>query len=147
MYISRATKADINAISYLMQESGKMSVSEDLFNNRDIALQAREDSGELIGFLWCGLMAKNSIGYLDKLAVSKKGNHKLARKMLGLAMKDELVKRKVRSVFGLIMHDQYHDRAAINALQWAFGAHSAPYTYVEADVQNSIKELEALNGR
>lgn len=145
MFISTATKQDIPAIQYLLASYGsKLSLDPALINNKDIALQARDESGKLIGFLWVGLMAKNTLGYMDKFCVDKDYSKKGVGKALALALKDRLVKRRVKTVFGIIRQDQYHDKSAMNALRMAVGGDQISYTYVIADVAHAIQELEML---
>lgn len=144
MIIKRALYQDLPAIRFLMQKYGKMVVTESLLNSRDIAIQARLDSGELVGFLWCGLMAKGTIGYLDKFCVDPSYAKQGVGNALALALKTELVKRRVHSVFGLIKQDKFHDKSAMNALKCAMGSHDAPYTFVEAQVAHAVKELELV---
>lgn len=145
MFISNATKQDIPAIQYLLASYGsKLVLDPACINKRDIALQARDESGKLVGFLWVGLMAKNTLGYMDKFCVDKDSSRKGVGKSLALAMKDQLVKRRVKTVFGIIRQDQYHDQSAMNALRMAIGGDPLPFTYVVADVAHAVKELEML---
>jgi GNAT superfamily N-acetyltransferase len=128
----------------LLQKYGKLVATESLFNHRDIALQARLDSGELVGFLWVGLMAKGTLGYIDKFCVDPAYAGKGVGTALAMGMKEELVKRKVKTVFGLIQQDEYHEKSAMNALKSAMGAHKLPYTFVEADVAHAVEELKSI---
>lgn len=146
--VSRATKQDLGAIRHLSAKYGnKLLIEECLFNNRDIAIQARSSDGALIGFVWGGLMASNQICYVDKVMVdpSASGLGVLA------AMYKELFKialrRGVKKAFGVIRQDQYHDKSAKGAMHMAWGADSLPYTLVNADLSHMLKELEAHHGR
>lgn len=144
MIISRASKQDLPAIRFLMQQYGnKMIVTEDHLNKRDIALQARIE-GELVGFAWGGLMAKNTIMYIDKVAVDPKHNKQGIVKFLYKELFKQALQLGVKQGFGMIRQDQYHDRACINALKMAFGADSLPYTHVFGEAGHISKELESI---
>lgn len=143
MNIRKALPADLPAIQELTGKFG-MPVSEAHINNRDISLVARATDGSLVGFLFCGLMAKNTTGYIDKFCVDPTYRKKGVGNALAMACLSELAKRKVRSAFGLIKQDEAHDASAINALKMAMGSDGKPYTYVHGDVLNTIKELKGL---
>lgn len=146
--VSRATKEDIEAIRHLSAIYGhKLLIEECLFNHRDIALQARLETGELAGFVWAGLMASNQIAYVDKVMVHPEHSSvgvlpSLYKELFRIALK-----RGVRQAFGVIKRDQYHDKSAKAALHMAWGADSLPYTYVMADLSHMMRELENHNGR
>lgn len=141
--ISKATKADLAAVLHLSQLYGfKMPIDETLFNPTDIALQARDESGALVGFVWMGLMAKGTLGYVDKVMVDPAYSGK---KVVLPALYKELftiaLRRKVKQAFGIIRHDQFHDKAAKAALNMAWGADAVPYTYVLAQAAHMAREL------
>jgi N-acetylglutamate synthase-like GNAT family acetyltransferase len=148
MNIRRAKKSDLSAIKDLMALYGnKMSVEGHHINHRDVSLVAVTDEGQIIGFVWAGLMAQNKVAYLDKFTIhpeyAKKGvGQKLALKALEIGKK-----LGVQDVFGIIKRDAYHDKSAINALKMAFSADREPYTFVRTNVNFMISELEAKNGR
>lgn len=144
MIISKAIKSDLPAIRYLMQQYGnKMVVTESHLNKKDIALQARID-GKLVGFVWGGLMAKNTIMYIDKVAVDPKHHKKGIVKALYKELFNQATKMGVKEGFGMIRQDQYHDAACINALKMAFGADSISYTHVYGEAKHISKELESI---
>jgi len=70
MYISRATKSDIPAIEHLLAPSGKFLFSKRAINKVDLAYQVRNEEGRLVGFIWCGLMAGKSVGYIDHFCIA-----------------------------------------------------------------------------
>ena len=140
MVISRAAKHDLPAIQYLLAKYGKMTITKDHLNNRDIAVQAR-DEGALVGFAWGGLFANNTIMYIDKVAVDPAyvGNgivNKMYHFLVHLG-----IKAGVKQGFGHIKHDEYHDKACINALKMSFGSDNAPFTLVYADAENILKAM------
>lgn len=113
-----------------------MSISED--HLKDILIVAKDTSG-VIGVIWGGLMAGNTICYIDKLAVTERGlgvGKALCRKLF-----EEALSRGVKECFGIIRRDQYHDGCAINALKLAVGADSLPYTFVSGNMQFMKSEL------
>lgn len=143
--ISRAKPADLDAIRYLLSRYGsKLVVLPEHINHRDVALQARHnDTGELVGFLWCGLMAKNKIGYIDKFTVSPEFSKHGIGNLMALRLLQELVKIGVKQVFGIIKHDEYTDKSAMNALKLAM-ASDGTYMHVYADIKNSLLEMKNL---
>lgn len=144
MQIKKATKDDFPAIHHLLGKYGKFTVSKKHLNHRDISVVAYTDEGECVGFVWVGLMAGNSVAYVDKLCVSPEyARQKVGLKLAALAIKLS-VERGVREVFGIIKQDKYHDRSAMNALRSAIGADQEPYTYVRADLQHMVSELQSL---
>lgn len=144
MIISRATKQDLPAIQFLMQQYGnKMVVTESHLNKKDIALQVRKD-GLLVGFAWGGLMAKNSIMYIDKVAVDPRYTKQGIVQLLYKELFKQAIKLGVQEGFGMIRQDEHHDKACVNALKMAFGADSLPYTHVFGQASYIVKELESL---
>lgn len=142
--ISPSTRDDLPAVVQLLQQSGKMFIEDSHFNATDIALQARNDSGDLVGFVWCGLMCSGQLGYVDKLAVDLRHQGQGIGKLLTTALLRECVKRGVRKVITCIRQDQFHDASAFNALRMAMGADRLPYTFAWADIENTARELEYL---
>lgn len=148
MTISKATKSDLSAIKYLISKySNRIEFEDNYINKNDIALQARSDTGELIGFVWVGLMAKNSFGYIDCLVVDPefKGN-KIAQGLLK-AMLLESKKRKINRIFGVIAQDEFHDSCAISALK-AGSKFSTTIAYTMAggfvdELMSRLMELES----
>lgn len=141
MIISRCTKADLPAIQYLMGQYAKTTITPEHLNKKDIALQARLESGELIGFVWCGLMANNTIGYVDLVTVDPTHTgrgviHALYHELLVIAYN-----KGVRKAFGIIRHDQYHLKSAKAALRMAWGGDTSSYSHVYADLNFMKKEL------
>jgi N-acetylglutamate synthase-like GNAT family acetyltransferase len=144
--ISKATREDLPAIRHLSSKYGhKLVVEDHHLNNRDLALQARNEEGKLVGFVWAGLMANSKIAYVDKVMVDPEYSGKrlvlpsLYKKLLELA-----IKRGVRDMFGFIRQDQYHDRSAIAALHMAVGGEEIPYTHVFAQLKHMELELKNL---
>lgn len=145
--VSKANKEDLNAIRHLSAIYGHKMVIEDyLINKRDIALQARHEDGSLVGFVWCGLMGSNKIGYVDKVMVHPEYSDQGVLAALYTELFKVGLKLGVRQAFGIIRHDQYHDKSAKGALHMAWGADPLPYTHVMADLNHMKAELEAHNG-
>lgn len=143
MHITRATRADLPAIQALMASYGnKMIVEAYHLNKRDIALQARSEEGQLIAFMWAGLMGNDKVAYIDKVAVmpSRTGEHVV--KQLYLEAMRLGKKRGVQEVFGIVRHDQYHDRACINALKMGFGGDKLSYTLTFGRLELVLSSLE-----
>jgi N-acetylglutamate synthase-like GNAT family acetyltransferase len=141
--IRRARQSDLPGVQYLTLKAGKMTVTEDHINHRDISLVAYDEE-RLVGFLWMGLMCRGKYGYIDKFLVDKDYSKKGVGNMLAIAMMREGLKRGVRDVFGIIKQDKFHEASGFNALKMAFGADSVPYTFVTANAANMVNELKAM---
>ena len=145
IYCKRARKEDLPAIRLLLQETGKMLIDEKYLTPRDIAIQARDsDTGEVVGFLWCGVMAGNSLGYLDKFQVAQSRSRQGIGNLMAKAMLAEVKRRGIRQVFGMIQQDEFHDKSAFNALKMAMASDGRDYTLVFADLPHVTAELAAL---
>lgn len=123
-----------------MQCYGKYTVDAAHINHRDISLVAVNDN-KVVGFLYVGLMAKNTVGYMDKFTIHPDYANQGIGQQLAVKALEESVKRGVREVFGIIQQDQYHDKSAMNALRMAIGSNGTPYTYVRADINFILSEL------
>lgn len=140
MQIRRPLKKDIADINLLLDRYELATITEAQLNSRDISLVV-DDCETIVGFIWVGLMSKNTLGYVDHYCIDEayggKGlGHKLAIKALKVAKK-----KGVRRVSGIIRPTQWHDKSAINALKMAMASYPYQVTYVYADIQNSAKEL------
>lgn len=144
MYIKKAIKSDLPAIKHLMATYGKMEVDASLLNSRDIALQARLDSGELVGFTWIGVMANGTLGYSDKTTVDPAYAHQgVAAALLKEALK-QCHSRGVKQVIGMVRQDEFHDKCLMGALRVGSHIGDLPYTLVYTNIKNSINELTKL---
>lgn len=142
MIISKCHKSDLPAIRYLMLQYGnKMIVEETHLNKKDIALQARLESGELIGFLWCGLMANNTIAYMDKVAVDPAHTGNGVINALYIELFRIAYKKGVRTVIGFVRQDEYHLKSCKAALKMGLGGDAISYTHVYADLNFMKSEL------
>jgi GNAT superfamily N-acetyltransferase len=139
----RARPAHLPGIQVLLSKSGKMTIDSHHINHRDIAV-VTELGGEVIGFLWVGLMAKNAVGYVDKFAVDPAfQGHGVGSALTQLAL-TECKKRGVREVHGFIKADQYQDASAMNALKMALSSDGAPYIYVRGQINVICSELSTI---
>jgi N-acetylglutamate synthase-like GNAT family acetyltransferase len=143
MLVRRAKRSDLPQISALQAQYGKMSVGPELINHRDIAIVA-EDMGRIVGFVYCGLMAQNTLGYVDKIVVDRDCAHKRVCQSIYKELGRLLVRMNVKTVFGIVKHDEFHDRAIMNALRMAMKGDAVPYTYIFTDVAHAAAELQAL---
>lgn len=138
--IRRAYESDLIAINQLAVLYGYDPITRETLNKKDLSILAINDE-VVLGFLWCGLMNKNTLGYLDHFLVhphcTKKGlGNKLAQRMRTLCKI-----KGVQKVFGIIAQSKFHDKSAMNALKMAMGAHSMPYTYVSTQIERSYQEV------
>lgn len=142
MIVTRCKSADYPAIKHLLSlYDKKMDITRSHLNKRDIALQVRLPTGEIIGFVWCGLMANKTIAYVDKAVVHPAYHHKGVLNKLYLELLSKAYEVGVKDVFAVIKHDEYHDASAVNCLRMAVGADSDSYTYVTNTLDKMKSEL------
>lgn len=144
--INRAKKQDLAAINELINSYGRIPpILPEYLNNRDLALKAVDtETGAIVGFCWGGLMAQNTVIYIDKVVVNPNYTRKKISQTLYKQLLSRALKLGVRLGFGVIKHDQFHDKSAMNALKMAFAADDAPYTYVYGQPEHMVKELIVL---
>lgn len=143
MHIRRARPKDLPGIQALMGAYDKFQVESCHINHRDIALVA-EHEHTIVGFVWVGLMAKNTMGRVDKFAVRPEYSRRGVGEALGRELLCEAKKRGVKYLSASIRHDQYHNASCANALKIGMQGDTAAYTAVFANVDHSISELKAL---
>lgn len=143
MFVTRATKADLNAVQALldMYPEAHMAVGPEHLTTRDIALQVRLADGTLVAFCWVGLMAASTLGYVDKVVI-----HPAYKKQgLSTVIYSELVrlahKRGVKTLIGAIKHGPYHDASGINAVKMGMGAVEGVYTLACGHIPQMVKIL------
>lgn len=139
MQLVKARKKHVEKIQHLTSRYG-MSMPATAVNGTDVAIAA-VDKGEVIGFLWIGLVADRNMGLVDFFTVderySKKGvGHQMAQKALRI-----LKKKGVETVQGFIANDRYHNNSAFNALKMTMASDGHTYTRVYGHVERAVKEL------
>lgn len=140
--IKPAYKDDMRAIQRLLDYSGKCTITPEHFNHKDIALQARNmETGEVLGFVWAGLMAKNTIMYIDKAAVHPEHSKKQILNKLYKELLKEVLRLNVKHVFGIIRLDQWHDRSAVNALKMGSKLDPFKYSYFYSNIDELPQEV------
>ena len=144
MTVRLAHKQDYPAIVSLLNQYGKFTLTQRHINHRDISIVSYSPTGECNGFLWVGLMAGNTVGYIDKFCIGREYAGERLGKRMALIGIQECLKRGVREVMGIIRQDEYHDKCAMSALKAAIGADELPYTFVRADLNYMVSELKAL---
>lgn len=136
LHITKCQKQDLIAINDLLSKYNFDALTPDHINRRDITLQARLSTGELVGFVACGLMCNKTWAYVYSLAVDPEHiKHGIVNKMYQYLLK-ELDEVGCKQVFGTIRHDQYHNAAAVNALKMGLGAHPENFTFVFASLSH-----------
>lgn len=140
--ISRCKLVDLGSIKDLLSMYGKkVEITSNHINKRDIALQARLETGELVGFVWGGMLANKTIGYLDKVVIHPDHHHKGILNLLYKELFKQAYQAGVREMFGIIRQDEYHDASAVQALRMAVGADAVSYTYTVANLDKMKSTL------
>lgn len=138
--IKRANIQHILCINELLINSNLSSITPDHLNGKDLAI-AVFDEDKLIGFLWVGLMAKNTLGWIDYFVIhpdyrTQGVGELLAKRALELG-KQKGVKRAIAA----IGHHEFHSASAMNALKMAMIAEPIPYTFIKGNIDHMIKEI------
>lgn len=142
MIITRCKPVDYPAIKHLLgMYDKKLDITKAHLNKRDIALQARLSTGEIIGFVWCGLMANKTICYVDKAVVHPGYHHQGVLNKLYKELFKIAYSMGAKEVFAIIKQDKYHDASAVNCLRMAVGADTESYTYVLSTLDKMKSEL------
>lgn len=139
MIIVNLTQANLNDVNSLLVRTAMLGLTPEHLDNA-LGLVAY-DGDKPIGCLWVGLMAKGTVGYIDKFYVDPD----YTKKGIGNQMAKEMLSRVkalgVSEVFGIIGHHQFHDQSGMNALKVAMGGDKVPYTLVTGNVNFMCSEL------
>lgn len=100
MKIRRALKQDVTGLENLFELHGA-EFNEDFINKKDLSFVAVEKE-KVIGFIWVGLVANSSIGYIDFFFVDPEHVSKGVGKALGHKMKEIAKKKSVKQLVGQI---------------------------------------------
>lgn len=129
MRVRRAKARDLAKIAELCTSCGFNAPNDKVINSQDIAIIA-EDGTKAIGFLWCGLMAKNSIGFVDFFIVHP--DHRGQK--VGEAIGQQLIKisnlKKVDLIIGTVRHDEFHDFSVANGRKIGLAPEPSSYTLI-----------------
>lgn len=123
------------------------SMPNEYINSRDLCL-VYEEGDQILGYIWAGLMARNTVAYVGGFVVHPEHSHrgigaKLARRLLEIGRG-----RGVKSFVATIKHDEHHDKSAVACLRTGAGADPLPCTFIRGNLDfmhSQLKELE--NGR
>ncbi len=144
MVIRRAIRSDLPVIQDLASKYGKMEVGTEHLSHHDIALVARGADGSLMGFIWLGIMAKGTTGYIDKFMVAPEYRKRGVGQALTQALFTEALKRRVVHAFGVIRQDEYHDAYATHALGTAMKGDPFTYTLIRNNLSDAVTDLASL---
>lgn len=140
MIITESRPDHLVQINILLNHGGIPVITPEYLNSDSLALSAF-DGDNLIGFLWVGLMASNTVAYIDKFCI----HPDYSKKKIGNKLAKEMIKKckqsGVRECFGVIGHHKYHEKSAMNALKVAMSGHPHNYTYVEGNINYMASEL------
>lgn len=138
--IRRAKSYHLSDIHVLCNQYGYETVDKNCINNKDLSIVALDDKA-VIGFLWCGLMANQKLGYISHFLVDAKYTKKGVGNLMAKRLYELCKLKKVEKVFGIIQQREYHDKSAMNALKMAMKGDLYPYTYVYANIHEVEKVL------
>jgi len=120
-----------------------MSFNPDLVNDNDISLVAT-DGNKVVGFLWVGLMANNTMAYIDRFIVHQDYRGRGIGNKLGTAAFKQAAKKNVEEFHGFIKNDSFYEASAVNALRLGLGGDNKPYTHVRGHLSFIASELAIL---
>jgi N-acetylglutamate synthase-like GNAT family acetyltransferase len=134
MIIRKARKSDLPGITALTSYYGMASPTEAFINSRDISLVACEDSGKIVGFVWCGLMAKNKLGCVDFFVIDPTYSGQKVGEKMGIELK-RLIKAAGGSIMvAMITQQEHHDKSLVNAIKMGMTPTKETYTVVVGGV-------------
>lgn len=133
MIVRLAKPKDLKAINELLSDYDLHPLDPATINHRDISVIA-EDKGKVVGFIWAGLMKKNTLAYVDSYCVAKDLHKSGVGRKLAVKAYEEAAKRGVKKFFGIIKLDEYHDASAVNALKVAMKTDGGNYRYVFGEI-------------
>ena len=141
--IRRATQEDLSQIHGLCLKYGLESMRPEFINSRDICLVA-DIGGKIGGYIWAGLMARNTFAYVCGFTVDpqyskQRVGENLAKELLRVARM-----KGVRSFVATIKQDKYHDQCAVNCLKAGAGAAPESCTLITGDLGLMVKNLREL---
>lgn len=140
--VTKCKAGDLFAIQHLMSMyDKKLDITAAHINKRDISLQARLATGELVGFVWCGLLANKTLCYMDKVVIHPDFHRKQILNELYTELFKIAYKMGVKQVFGIIRHDEYHDASGVQALRMGMGADKESYTYTFGNLDKMKSDL------
>lgn len=141
--IRRATPSDLPSLHVLTTKYGLESVSDDFVNTRDICLVFEEDS-RIKGYIWAGLMARNTFAYVCGFVVDPQ----FAKQRIGERLAKELLRvarmKGVKSFVATIKQDKHHDKCAVNCLKAGAGAAPESCTLITGNLAHMAKSLQEL---
>ena len=130
MKVRKARKEDLEALNAIAEHYGWRHIPSNFINKRDIALTAVSKKDGPVGFLWCGLMAQNSFGYLEWFLVHPTFRKKGVGSALGKQFVKIAKKFNVKVVIGNVRHTEYHDSVIVNAYKIGMMADQIPHTLI-----------------
>lgn len=134
MRVRRANKNDLPAISAICKQYGGMDLPPYYINKRDIAVVAL-DGPKIVGFIWCGLMCQNKLGYIDWFLADPAYSHKGVGAALGKEMTRVADKLGVEIIMGFIADGKHSDASKRNAGLIGMGTDGKDYDLVVGHVK------------
>lgn len=131
--VRRATKEDLPAIRELRSKytKGMADLTPAHFNKKDIALQARDDNGKLVGFTWIGLMAGSTLGYSDHTIVDPAYLKQGVTKLLFSEVTKIAKQRGCKQCFAITRRDEFHNSIVFGADKLSKAADLGMYAAIE----------------
>lgn len=142
MLIRRAKPTDLDAIRAI---DGLGGVPSHALNKQDIALVAQEKK-RIVGFVWCGLMSDQKLGYIDYFVIDPKFRGKGIGPQLAKKIARVADKKGVMHLMGHISEGQYFDASAMNALKAGMKSHGEMGMTVFGNTKDMAEITGAYNG-
>lgn len=129
MRVRRAKAKDLAKIAELCTSCGFNAPKDNVINSQDIAIVAEVDN-KVIGFVWCGLMAKNSIGLVDFFIIHPEHRGQKVGESLGQQLIKICELKKVNIMMATIKQDQFHDFSLANGVKIGMTPDEASYSLI-----------------
>lgn len=101
MKLRRVKSEELNAVNKLLAQHGINPIGSEFLNKRDISIGAY-DGDKLVGFIWAGLMASDTVAYIDVFTIDPAYANKQLGEKLGNKLRHVVEKKKVNRIFGVI---------------------------------------------
>lgn len=143
--IKRARPSHLNGINTLLERNGLLPITIDKIYKDSVAIVACMGES-VVGFIWLGLMARQTMAYIDHFVVHEDFSGYGVGHALATKAHKAIQSKKTDYIFGVIrLENPSYTKSSINALKMAFGSDGYTYTYIFSTLSKINKELE--NGR
>lgn len=130
MFIRKAKISDLPGINNLLNFYKLIPVTSDFVNKTDISLVGQTEQGEIIAFIYCGVMAKGKWSYVNYYTIHPDYVGLQISELGVAALRQEFSKRGIKRAVGIIERDQFHNASLSGAIKLGLKPNQPAYTAV-----------------